>query len=163
MEKLILKNAEIVFANLEEKDGFKRSLTIKVTPEFEKAITEFWKEKQIGKTTPGVPTFKIYEETKQFNLSFNDNTKFAYLAGTTDKSLGFGAKCDMVVNAFSYNNKFTAGKDKVGASLSAVVVTEGRKTGADADLAELLGERQSEPQSESNPFEEKVNESGLPF
>ena len=137
-QKLKLKGCEIVFANMEEKDGFKRSLTIKVDAEKEKAITEFWKANKIGKQNPGVPSFKEYEGTKQMNLSFNDNTKFAYLNGTNEQSLGWGAKVDLVVNAFTYNNKFTGGKDKVGASLSAVLVTSGRVTGADADLADLL-------------------------
>src|SRR5690554_5056471 len=137
-QKLKLRGCEIVFANMEEKDGFKRSLTIKVDAEKEKQITEFWKANKIGKQNPGVPSFKEYEGTKQMNLSFNDNTKFAYLNGTNEQSLGWGAKIDLVVNAFTYNNKFTGGKDKVGASLSAVLVTSGRVTGADADLADLL-------------------------
>lgn len=137
-QKLKLKGCEIMFANMEEKDGFKRSLTIKVDAEKEKQITEFWKANKIGKTDAGKPNFKDYEGTKQMNLSFNDNTKFAYLNGTNEQSLGWGAKIDLVVNAFTYNNKFTGGKYKVGASLSAVLVTSGRVTGADADLADLL-------------------------
>ena len=44
------------------------------------------------------------------------------------------------LNAFEYNNKFTKGKTYVGASISAVVILSGRKTGADADLAELLAD-----------------------
>lgn len=165
-QKLKLRGCEIVFANMEEKDGFKRSLTIKVDSEKEKAITEFWKENNIGKQNPGVPSFKEYEGTKQMNLSFNDNTKFAYLNGTSEQSLGWGAKIDLVVNAFTYNNKFTGGKDKVGASLSAVLVTSGRVTGADADLADLLsGYEVAESNSEemADNVEQQTAENDLPF
>lgn len=164
MSKLVLKSSELVFANLKD-EGFGTSLTIKVTPENEKLISKFWASEKIGneKTVIGVANFKMYEETKQLSLKINDKTKFAYIAGTNEQSLGFGAICDIILNSFEYTNKFTKGKTYIGCSVSAVVVVSGRKTGADADLAELLGERQSEPQSESNPFEEKVNESGLPF
>ena len=130
--------------------------------EKDKAITEFWKAHKIGKTNAGVPNFKEYEGTNQFNLSFNDNTKFAYLNGTNEQSLGFGAKVDLIVNAFTYNNKFTGGKDKVGASLSAVLVVQGRVTGADADLADLLAEY-GDGDGESEQVEEKTAASDLPF
>ncbi|MDD4437943.1 MAG: hypothetical protein PHS04_07925 [Tissierellia bacterium] len=165
-QKLKLRGCEIVFANMEEKDGFKRSLTIKVDAEKEKQITEFWKANKIGKQNPGVPSFKEYEGTKQMNLSFNDNTKFAYLNGTNEQSLGWGAKVDLIVNAFTYNNKFTGGKDKVGASLSAVLVTSGRVTGADADLADLLsGYEVAESNSEemADNVEQQTAENDLPF
>lgn len=165
-QKLKLKGCEIVFANLEEKDGFKRSLTIKVDADKENQITEFWKANKIGKQNPGVPSFKEYEGTKQFGVSFNDNTKFAYLNGTNEQSLGWGAKVDLVVNAFTYNNKFTGGKDKVGASLSAVLVTAGRVTGSDADLADLLsGYEVAESNSEemADNVEQQTAENDLPF
>ncbi len=143
--KLKLTNAEIVFANLEEKDGFKPSLTIKVTAQNEKLITDFWAEQKIGKNNPGVVNFKEYTNgegvtTKQLNLALNPQTKFGGLNGLTENDLGFGAKVNLFVNAFTYNNKFSGGKDKVSANISACVVLEGKKTGADADLAELLGE-----------------------
>ena len=141
MEKIKIENAEIVFANLTD-TGFGTSLTIKVTPEIEKQISDFWAKNKIGneKTVIGVPNFKDYEGTKQINLKINDSTKFAGLNGLTTESLGFGARVNFFLNAFEYNNKFTKGKTYVGASISAVVILSGRKTGADADLAELLAE-----------------------
>lgn len=142
--KLKLKNVEVVFANLED-EGFGRSLTIKVTSENEKAINDFFKVNQIGNEKSkviGEPNYKEYEGTKQLGIRFNDNTRFAGLNGLDKLDLGFGARIDCVVNAFEYNNKFTRGATYVGASLSAVVVLSGRKTGADADLNDLLNEAQ---------------------
>ena len=55
-------------------------------------------------------------------------------------NLGFGSTVNFIVNAFEYNNKFTKGETYVGASLSAVVILTGKKTGADADLNELLND-----------------------
>ena len=141
MEKLKIENAEVVFASLTD-TGFGTSLTIKVTPEIEKALTDFYAKNKIGneKTVIGVPNFKDYEGTKQINLKINESTKFAGLNGLTTESLGFGARVNFFLNAFEYNNKFTKGKTYVGASISAVVILSCRKTGADADLAELLAE-----------------------
>lgn len=141
MEKVKVENAEIVFASLTD-TGFGTSLTIKVTPEIEKQLTEFWKSNNVGneKTVIGAPNYKEYEGTKQLNLKINDSTKFAGINGLSKDNLGFGCKVNFIINAFEYNNKFTKGKTYVGASVSAVVVLSGRKSGADADLAELLGD-----------------------
>ena len=59
---------------------------------------------------------------------------------------------DLIAQAYVYNNKFTAGKDRVGQSASAIVVRSGATTGGDADLAELLddlGEEGEEPKEET--------------
>jgi hypothetical protein len=161
MEKLKISNAEIVFANLED-SGFGTSLTIKVTPEIEKQLVDFYAKNKIGneKTVIGVPNFKEYEGTKQWNGKINESTKFAGLNGLTTENLGFGANVNFFLNAFEYNNKFTKGKSFVGASVSAVVILSGRKTGADADLAELLGDASiSTAEAEVTP----VTDNGLPF
>lgn len=142
--KLKLKNVEVVFANLED-EGFGRSLTIKVTSENEAEINQFFKVNQVGNEKSkviGEPNYKEYEGTKQLGIRFNDNTKFAGLNGLDQLDLGFGARIDCFINAFEYNNKFTRGATYVGASLSAVVVLSGRRTGADADLNDLLNEAQ---------------------
>lgn len=157
MEKLRIDNAEVVFASLQDA-GFGTSITIKVTPEIEKQLTDFYAKNKIGneKTVIGVPNFKMYEETKQINLKINEATKFAGLNGLTTENLGFGARINFILNAFEYNNKFTKGKTFIGASVSAVVIVSGRKTGADADLAELLGDAASEVSSETQA-------GGMPF
>jgi len=74
----------------------------------------------------------------------------------------------VVINSFTYNNKFTKGKEYVGANLSAVLVTAGRRTGGDADLAELLASY-SDREAEHSTTEgtetpqEEAGEGDLPF
>ena len=96
--KIKVVNAEVIFANLVD-EGFGTSLTIKLTPELEKQITEFWKVNNIGneKTTIGVPNIKEYEGTRQLSLKINEHTRFAGLNGLTTDNLGFGAR----INFFS--------------------------------------------------------------
>jgi hypothetical protein len=143
--KIKVVNAEVIFANLTD-EGFGTSLTIKLIPEIEKQITEFWKANNIGKekTTIGVPNIKEYEGTRQLSLKINEHTKFAGLNGLTTDDLGFGARINFFLNAFEYNNKFTRGKTYTGASISAVVILEGKRTGADADLSDLLNDLRDE-------------------
>jgi len=158
--KLKLKNVEVVFANLED-EGFGRSLTIKVTSENEKAINEFFRVNQIGNDKSkviGEPNYKEYEGTKQLSIRLNDNTRFAGLNGLDQLDLGFGARIDCIVNAFEYNNKFTRGETFVGASLSAVLILSGRKTGADDDLNELLNEAQEREFVQGDEFVQKESE-----
>ena len=158
--KLKLKNVEVVFANLED-EGFGRSLTIKVTGDNEAEINQFFKVNQIGNEKSkviGEPNYKEYEGTKQLGIKLNDNTKFAGLNGLDQLDLGFGARIDCVVNAFEYNNKFTRGATFVGASLSAVVILSGRRTGADADLNDLLNEAQEREFVQGNEFVQKESE-----
>ena len=155
--KLKLKNVEVVFANLED-EGFGRSLTIKVISENETMINDFFKVNQIGNEKSkviGEPNYKEYEGTKQLGIRFNDNTRFAGLNGLCQLDLGFGARIDCVVNAFEYNNKFTRGATFVGASLSAVVILSGRRTGADADLNDLLNEAQEREFVQGDEFVQK--------
>lgn len=155
--KLKLKNVEVVFANLED-EGFGRSLTIKVTSENETMINDFFKANQIGNEKSkviGEPNYKEYEGTKQLGIRLNDNTRFAGLNGLDQIDLGFGARIDCIINAFEYNNKFTRGATFVGASLSAVVILSGRRTGADADLNDLLNEAQEREFVQGDEFVQK--------
>lgn len=139
--KIKVVNAEVIFANLVD-EGFGTSLTIKLTPEIEKQITKFWKANNIGneKTVIGEPNIKEYEGTRQLSLKINEHTKFAGLNGLTTDNLGFGARINFFLNAFEYKNKFTKGKTYTGASISAAVILEGKRTGADADLSDLLND-----------------------
>ena len=139
--KIKVVNAEVIFANLVD-EGFGTSITIKLTPEIEEQVKEFWKANNIGneKTVIGEPNIKEYEGTRQLALKINEHTKFAGIKGLTTDNLGFGARINFFLNAFEYTNKFTKGKTYVGASISAVVILEGRRTGADADLSDLLND-----------------------
>jgi hypothetical protein len=138
MEKLKLEHVSIVFANLVD-DGFGRSLTIDATDkEVHEKITKWVKDNNIGKgDKAGIPNFKEYEGRKQYAIKISDFTQFAGLNGLTKDNLGFGAKVSLVANAFEYDNKFGKG---CSANLSAVLVEERAKTGADADMAELMSE-----------------------
>lgn len=135
--KLKLEHVSIVFANLED-EGFGRSLTIDVTDkEVQEKISAWVKENKVGKKEPGVANFKEYEGKHQYAFKISDFTRFAGLNGLAKEDLGFSAKVSLVAQAFAYDNKFGKG---VSANLSAVLVEERAKTGADADMAELLGD-----------------------
>lgn len=135
--KIYLKNVKVIFATLED-EGFGKSIVIDATDKDIKAgITKWVKENNIGKTTPGEANFKTYEDTIQYNFRLNDKTKFAYRTGTKEGDLGYGAEVSLSANAFEYNNKFG---HAISASLSAVVVEKPAQTGADDDIAELMGD-----------------------
>lgn len=159
MEKITLENVEIVFANLVD-EGFGKSITINATDDkVKKAITKWVEENKIGKgPAAGKPNFKEYEGKLQYSFKINDYTQFAGLNGLTKDDLGYGAKVSLIAKSFTYDNKF--GKGTSGA-LSAVVVKERAKTGADADLAELLGDEADKPLEEVS--DEPINLSDIPF
>lgn len=151
--KLKLKNIKVVFFNPED-EGFGTTITIDCTePEVESAIVEWVKKNNIGKDNPGVAKIKEYAPegkapTKQFAFKINEFTKYAGINGLGKGDIGYGSIVDLIANSFSYANKFTGGKERVGQSVSAVVVKSGASTGGDSDLAELLGEVAEEPDKE---------------
>jgi hypothetical protein len=143
MDKVTLRDAEVVFANLQD-EGFGKSITINATDKDVKdAITKWVQDNKIGKgEKAGKPNFKEYEGKIQYSFKINDFTRFAGLNGLSEKDLGFGARVSLTANAFEYDNKFGKG---VSGSLSAVVVEKRAQTSADGDLAELLGGSADEP------------------
>lgn len=142
MEKLTLRDVEVVFANLQD-EGFGKSITVNATDKATKdAITKWVVDNKIGKgDKAGKPNFKEYEGKEQYAFKINDFTRFAGLNGLSEKDLGFGARISLIANAFEYDNKFGKG---VSGSLSAVVVEKRASTSADGDLAELLGDLPSD-------------------
>lgn len=153
--KLKLQKVKVIFYN-DVDEGFGTSITIDCTePTVKKQIEEWVKENNIGKDTPGVANIKEYtneksgEKTLQYAFKINEFTKYAGLNGLSEKDLGYGAVIDLIANAYTYNNKFTKGEDRVGQSASAIVVRSGATTGGDADLAELLGDLGEEPEEET--------------
>lgn len=159
--KITIKNAKVVFFNPED-DGFGTSITIECTPEIQEQIESWYKENNIGKDNPGVPKFKEYtaegkDTVIQFAFKITDKTNYAGINGLGKDNLGYGAVVDLIARAFEYNNKFTAGKTKVGQSVSAVVIRSGASSGGEADLAELLGD------VEDTEEEEEVKVSDIPF
>ena len=159
MEKLKLEHVNIVFANLED-EGFGRSITIDVTDkEIQDKISEWVKKNKIGKTTPGVAKFKEYEGKHQYAFKISDYTQFMGKDGLTKDNLGFGAQVSLIAQAFEYDNKFGKG---VSANLSAVLVEARAKTGADDDMAELLGSLPNdEPQYTDE--DEPLDLNSIPF
>lgn len=159
--KLKLKNVKVVFFNPED-EGFGTSITIDATSEdVRKQIAEWVKVNNIGKDNPGVANFKEYtpeggDKTYQFAFKINEFTRYAGVNGLGKDDIGYGAMIDIIANAYTYNNKFTGGKDRVGQSASAIVVRSGASSGGDADLAELLGDLGEEP-------EEEVEVTSVPF
>lgn len=153
-DKLKLTNVKVVFFNPED-EGFGTSITIDCTePEVEKQIVDWVKVNNIGKDTPGEAKIKEYTNddgvtTHQYAFRINEYTKYAGLNGLDKDNIGYGAIVDLVARAFTYNNKFTGGKDRVGQSVSAIVVKQGASSGGDADLAELLGDIGEEPDEET--------------
>lgn len=159
--KLKLQKVKVVFFNPED-EGFGTSITVDCTDEaVKKQITEWVKANNIGKDNPGVANIKEYtpeggETTYQFAFKINEYTKYAGVNGLGKDDLGYGAVVDLIASAYTYNNKFTGGKDRVGQSATAIVVRSGATTGGDADLAELLGDLGEEPDAETEV-------SGVPF
>lgn len=152
LEKLKLQNVKVIFFNSTD-EGFGTSITIDATDETVKEKISNWvKTNNIGKETPGVAKFKKYspeesdEVTIQYNFRINDKTKYMGVDGLTKEDLGFGAVIDLIASPFVYKNKFGEG---VSASLSAVLVKEKGKTGADSDLQELLNDMETESPKET--------------
>jgi hypothetical protein len=161
MDKLTLKNVEIVFANLED-EGFGKSITINCTDkEIKATITKWVKDNKIGKgENAGKPNFKEYEDKLQYAFKINDYTVFAGLNGLDKSNLGFGATVSLTAKAFDYDNKF--GKGTSGA-LSAVVVEGRAKTGSDDDLSELLGGREVSQKTNDEPLPEDTTDYDKPI
>ena len=162
-EKLTLENVEVVFANLVD-EGFGKSITVNATEdEVKKKITDWVKTNKIGKgDKAGTPNFKDYEGKQQYAFKINDYTQFGGINGLTKDNLGFGATVSLTAKAFAYDNKF--GKGTSGA-LSAVVVKERAKTGADADLAELMGDETPTATGleDTTDYDKPINMGDIPF
>ena len=163
--KLKLKNVRVIFFNPED-EGFGKSITIDCTDKDVRQQIEDWvKENNIGKDNPGVANIKEYKPEEgdtvyQFAFKLNDYTKYAGINGLSEKDLGYGAVIDLIAQAYTYNNRFTGGKDRIGQSASAIVIRSGASTGGDADLQELLGDLGDDMATEA---EGEVKASDIPF
>lgn len=159
-DKIKLKNTRVVFYNPED-EGYGTSITIDCTDkDVEQQIIDWVKENNIGKDNPGVANIKEYTgkdgvTTKQFNLKISDKTLYAGMNGLGQKDIGYGARVDIIAKAFTYSNKFTGNKERVGQSVSAIVVRSAAQSSNDSDLQELLGEldtQEDEVRTETMPF-----------
>lgn len=145
MEKLTLKNVQVIFANTEDVvvKGVKYgpSITINATaPEVKEAISKWVQENKIGKgDKAGVANFKEYapedsDTVTQFTFKFNNFTKFAARNAEFNKDmLGLGAEVSLTANAFHY----TTGGGGISSSLQAVLVIKPKILGNEDAMKEL--------------------------
>ena len=124
MEELIIKNAKIVFAELED-NGFGKNIVIDVTDKaLQDQITDFYKAAKIA---DGKPKFKDYtnkdgETTKQFTLKLSEYTDIEGKDGLGAKDLRYGAKVNILVRTYEWDNKFGKG---ISARAQSIYVVEG--------------------------------------
>lgn len=124
MEELIIKNAKIVFAELED-NGFGKNIVIDVTDKaLQDQITDFYKAAKIA---DGKPKFKDYtnkdgETTKQFTLKLSEFTDIEGKDGLGAKDLRYGAKVNILVRTYEWDNKFGKG---ISARAQSIFVVEG--------------------------------------
>lgn len=162
---LKLPKTRVVFFNPED-EGFGRSITIDATdPEIKEKIEQWVKENKIGKEEPGVPKFKEYtsddgKTTIQFSFKINDHTAISGLHGLGAKDIGYGAMVRIAANAFTYNNKFTGGKTRVGQSAQAILVCSPSSHSGEAVLEELFAEEQG---NEAEAPDDTISAEEIPF
>ena len=131
--ELIIKNAKIVFAELEDK-GFGKNIVIDVTDkELQDLITDFYKAEKIGS---GKPKFKDYtnkdgKTTKQFTIKLSDYTDIEGKDGLDAKDLRFGAVVNILVRTYAWNNTFGEG---ISARAQSIFILEG---GAKTNMAKI--------------------------
>lgn len=131
--ELIIKNAKIVFAELEDK-GFGKNIVIDVTDkELQDLITDFYKAEKIGS---GKPKFKDYtnkdgKTTKQFTIKLSDYTDIEGKDGLDAKDLRFGAVVNILVRTYTWNNTFGEG---ISARAQSIFILEG---GAKTNMAKI--------------------------
>lgn len=124
MAELIIKNAKIIFAELEDK-GFGKNIVIDVTDKkLQKQIEDFYSENKVGE---GTPKFKDYtnkdgESVKQFTLKLSEYTDIEGKDDLGEKDLRFGAVINILVRTYEWDNKFGKG---VSARVQSIFVVEG--------------------------------------
>ena len=123
-KELIIKHANILFTELEDK-GFGRNITIDVTDEnINKQIQDWAKEQGITIKTRDYTT-KDGKVVKQCQLKLS---KFISIAGKdgsyNENSLGYGALVNLILISYEYDNKFGKGKT---ACVSTIYVIEPKK------------------------------------
>ena len=133
MEELIIKNAKIVFADLEDK-GFGKNIVIDATDkEMQDLITDFYKSAKVGS---GKPKFKDYtnkegETTKQFTIKLSEYTDIEGKDGLDAKDLRYGAIVNILVRTYEWDNTFGKG---ISARAQSIFVVEG---GAKSNMSKI--------------------------
>lgn len=133
MEKLIVKNAKVLFVEIKDKD-FGSSITIDVTDDaIRQPIEDYYNAEGLK------PKFKDYTNketgaiTKQYSVKLASFVKVQDEAGneyTLDEvetkqssiKLVFGSIVNLAIRSYEYDNKFGKGKS---ASVSAIKIVKG--------------------------------------
>lgn len=124
----IIKGAKIVFADLTDK-GYGKNIVIDVSDiDLQEQIAKFYEDAKIG---DGKPKFKDYTNkdgvtTKQFTLKLSDFTDIEGKDGLGADDLRYGAKVNVLVRTYDWDNKF--GKGTSARAQSIFVVEGGVKT-----------------------------------
>lgn len=120
----IIKGAKIVFADLTDK-GYGKNIVIDVSDiDLQEQIAKFYEDAKIG---DGKPKFKDYtnkdgETTKQFTLKLSDFTDIDGKDGLGADDLRYGAKVNVLVRTYDWDNKFGKG---TSARVQSIFVVEG--------------------------------------
>lgn len=124
MQELILKDVKIIFAELEDK-GFGRNIVIDATDKaIQDVINDYYAEFNIG---GGKPKFKDYTDkegktTKQFTIKISDYCDFDGKDGLGESDLRYGAKVNVLIKSYEWDNSFGKG---VSARAQSIYVVEG--------------------------------------
>lgn len=128
MEELIIKNAKIIFAELEDA-GYGKNIVIDASDiDLQEQIAKFYKDAKIG---DGTAKFKLYKnkdgsEVKQFTLKLSEYTDIEGKDGLGASDLRYGAIVNILVRTYDWDNKF--GKGRSARAQSIFVVKPGVKT-----------------------------------
>lgn len=120
----IIKGAKIVFADLTDK-GYGKNIVIDVSDiDLQEQIAKFYEDAKIG---DGKPKFKDYTNkdgvtTKQFTLKLSDFTDIEGKDGLGADDLRYGAKVNVLVRTYEWDNKFGKG---TSARVQSIFVVEG--------------------------------------
>ena len=133
MEELIIKNAKIIFAELEDA-GYGKNIVIDVTDkELQDLITDYYKAEKIG---TGKPKFKDYtnkdgKTVKQFTIKLSDYCDIEGKDGLGAKYLRYGTEVNILIKPYAWKNSFGEGISARAQDLYVV------KAGAKTNMAKI--------------------------
>lgn len=131
--EITIKHAEVLFVELEDK-GYGRNVTIDVTAEDIRKEIEAWAKENDIKLRIKDYTTKDGNIVKQLQLKFSKFLKVQGKESTwNESSLGWGAKINLIANAYDYDNKFGKGRTM---SVSNIFIVEPAKNTKMESIAE---------------------------
>lgn len=132
-KEITIKHANVLFVELEDK-GYGRNVTIDVTNDAIRNEIETWAEENGIKLRIKDYTTKDGNIVKQLQLKFSKFLKVQGKESTwNESSLGWGAKINLIANAYDYDNKFGKGRT---VSVSNIFIVEPAKNTKMESIAE---------------------------